>query len=348
MILARAMVCVRWAAYAMLTAVAAVIAWRLIHQEWEEVVDFLRVCMWPLVVLAALIVLRRPIAAFLESISGRVNKLSVFNVEVELSAASSTRPLELPTLELFKAPSAEALGGDSTGDLFRHIAKETTADFAIVDLGAGSEWLTSRLFILACLLPRMRGIRAIVFLAHRGGTDRTFLGSSSPEEVRWRLAMAYPWLELQFEESLVSASPHLRPAVNAPGNESYVKALTGAIDTGVATRTLVQFIKGLQNVGGPVGSGWIRLNKPDGELRYWERAAWLDVGLLDQVLGASLNRAWIAEDPSVGPNEYTARTLRLSGRFVGQVDRFGAFRNLIDRSSLVEQVATAVARQSTP
>jgi hypothetical protein len=38
------------------------------------------------------------------------------------------------------------------------------------------EWLTSRLYLFTYLLGRLKGVRAVVFVATRGDTSRYFLG----------------------------------------------------------------------------------------------------------------------------------------------------------------------------
>lgn len=64
-----------------------------------------------------------------------------------------------------------------------------------MDLGGGAEWLSSRLFILAVILRRWRGLRAFVFVHTLGGTRRRFLGVCDTDRVRWRLAARWPLLE---------------------------------------------------------------------------------------------------------------------------------------------------------
>jgi hypothetical protein len=85
---------------------------------------------------------------------------------------------------------------DSTlRSFYEQISEPSRLDYAVVDLGEGREWLTSRLFILSVILARMRSLRAFVFVETAGHVRRRLVGVSECETVRWRLAMRFPWLE---------------------------------------------------------------------------------------------------------------------------------------------------------
>lgn len=73
-------------------------------------------------------------------------------------------------------------------DIFWQFKDDETFDYAVIDLGKGQEWLTSRLYIFAIMLERMRGLRCFVFLETKDEIDQRFLGIASPREVRWALA----------------------------------------------------------------------------------------------------------------------------------------------------------------
>ena len=66
---------------------------------------------------------------------------------------------------------------DSTLKSFYAQIEATSAlELAIVDLGQGHEWLTSRLYILSVILTRMRGLKAIVFVDNANNSHGRFLG----------------------------------------------------------------------------------------------------------------------------------------------------------------------------
>lgn len=58
----------------------------------EEWIDLAGVLVWPVVVLALGLALRRHIGAFLGAIGGRATKVSVMSVSVELAVASEATP----------------------------------------------------------------------------------------------------------------------------------------------------------------------------------------------------------------------------------------------------------------
>jgi hypothetical protein len=80
-------------------------------------------------------------------------------------------------------------------DLLNQIQGQGPSDYAVIDLGSGRSWLTTRLFVFAILLRRMRALRALVFVETQDGIAQRFLGVALPDTVRWRLAREYPWLE---------------------------------------------------------------------------------------------------------------------------------------------------------
>jgi hypothetical protein len=79
--------------------------------------------------------------------------------------------------------------------LLEQIQAPGPSDYAVIDLGTGRSWLTTRLFLFAVLLRRMRALRTFVFVETREGVAQRFIGVATPELARWRLAREYPWLE---------------------------------------------------------------------------------------------------------------------------------------------------------
>ena len=81
------------------------------------------------------------------------------------------------------------------------------ADFAVINLGSGQEWITSRLFIAAVMLERMRGVKVFVFLESTPGTTRRFVAVAPLSLVRWSLAQRFPWLEAAWVRAYLSVFP---------------------------------------------------------------------------------------------------------------------------------------------
>jgi hypothetical protein len=70
-------------------------------------------------------------------------------------------------------------------------------NYIVIDLGSESSprRLTSRLYLLALLIgPIARPIR-FVFVETAGSVRNRFIGTASPDRVRWALATKYNWLE---------------------------------------------------------------------------------------------------------------------------------------------------------
>jgi hypothetical protein len=61
--------------------------------------DVLVAVAWPLTVLVCIVLLRSPLSAFLTGISGRVTKLSLWNVAVELSSARQMTGVSLDEIK---------------------------------------------------------------------------------------------------------------------------------------------------------------------------------------------------------------------------------------------------------
>jgi hypothetical protein len=76
--------------------------------------------LWPLVVIAAIFIYRRPLASFLEGMGQRITKISAFKFEFELSKLPEARPWAGPSLEELQEPQSRWLF-DSGGFLYSEI-----------------------------------------------------------------------------------------------------------------------------------------------------------------------------------------------------------------------------------
>jgi hypothetical protein len=160
----------------------------------HEAAELLKALAWPISVLLSLTMLRHPISDFLRDISKRVTKLSIFKVEIELAKLNALRALPGPLLSplqkgVFRpdAPTVDAnaniLNMETMPIVTTGIIRASMADYVIIDVGDGDEWLTSRLYLLAALLERSL-VRAIVF-----ATKGDFVGN--PHHVRSMLGIAF-------------------------------------------------------------------------------------------------------------------------------------------------------------
>ena len=310
----------------------------------EEWTALLEVLIWPFVVANVVFLLRRPIGRFLENLGERATKLSILKVELELGQARGMSTESFPSLESFKEPEATAWATDSAGELFLQIQEGSPADYAIVDLGTGKEWLTSRLYIFAVMLRKMRGLRALVFV-YSDDSDpavyRRFVGTIGPVALSNILAFRYPWLEQAYLQACGKEFWQRDLKITAE-SDTPLESSTGSLKPYAASGLVREFIKLLQHKeeSPPEGSsGWASLRE---NRNLWERAEWLTVARLRALLGAALVDSSVSSEPGADSEDTVRQVLHLRGELVAVVNRSGRFLKLIDRRAL----ADAVARQA--
>ncbi|MGC5172109.1 hypothetical protein ACLQ2Q_15815 [Microbacterium sp. DT81.1] len=161
-------------------------------------VSLLGLIVWPVVAVVALILLREPIVDLFHGVGGRITSVSVASVSIELAVA-----VDPPWTGMQGADVRHLVPADDVSDSFFNSLRQSllspgSADYFIVDLGgSGSrEWLTSRLYLFTWILSRMKGVRAVVFLASREHVSRAYLGVASVAQLVLALEKAEPWLQL--------------------------------------------------------------------------------------------------------------------------------------------------------
>ena len=93
-------------------------------------------------------------------------------------------------------------------------------------MGKGDKWLTSRLFISAIMMQRMRGVQGFVFVESTATSDQRLVAVAPVSQLRWALAQRYLWLELVWVRANMSAvaspvsSAQLAPGQQQPGAEA--------------------------------------------------------------------------------------------------------------------------------
>jgi hypothetical protein len=292
--------------------------------EFKDWVDLIRVSAWPGTVALALIILRRPLSQFLGSLGQRVKKLSIFQFALELSALPEFTPKwSAPSLsDVRQLSPADEFSSQATSLLDR-LRNDSASDYAVIDLGGGQQWLTSRLFIFAVLLERMRGLRCFVFVETTGETRRRFIGLAAPEGVRWGLARRYPWLEKAFA-SAYSQLPNFQ-----------IQSNHGALESWQAIQLVQKFLKEIQkDVPESDPQEWTSL----GTQPLWEHAKWLDGSRLERVLHDFLDVSSMPESPDMPPTDRAKAALRRGGALVALVGADGRFKTLIDRQALLEKL----------
>jgi hypothetical protein len=300
-------------------------------QHEQSLIEGFSAYAWPLVVLAALLLLHRPIRTLLEKIAERATELSI----------GSWVAFKLPLLEqgvddkavLPLKDVAGAVWQESGTNLLEHLLQGTRLpEYALVDVGDGKEWISSRLFIFSVILQRMKGLRCIVFVSTADKQYRTFIGCASPDNVRWRLAADQPWLEAAFAQAYSNVA--LAPANRHRG--SPFTDSKGALQLTDAQLVISQFMQSLKEAAPHAfPAEYVQIQSGD------EHATWMTVAELQRIMDAGLWTDSVPENTDQTPEAnrlQVRRILRKSSPYVAQT-RNGAFVSLISRVALLDEVA---------
>ena len=205
----------------------------------------------------------------------------------------------------------------------------------MVDLGAGDEWITSRLYMVVTLVARMRGLRVMVFTA-LDANGRRFIGSAQPDQVRWALAAAYPWLEVAYLRAWSNQFGYLNLATLDRSQVSLSR--DGGRESSRAVRIFEDYKQALQVIAPPPNpDGWVDLSGA------WERAEWITPALLTRVLGPALNERAVQHDFDTSADELARRVLRFPLDYVPTVDRTGRFLRVVTRREYTSRTLRQVA-----
>ena len=333
--------------------------------NWASVVEH---AIWPVVVLILVVVLRRPLIQFFGMVAGRITKLSVLSVSVELATATRTDP-----------PWRGVGGNDARGlvmaqqvndsyfDTLRQaLAKPGSADYFVVDLrNDGDEWLTSRLYLFSYLLQRLRGVQTVVFVATRGDVAGSFLGVAAVAEVIGLLGDAYPGLRiarLRAEAEHIHRVVGPMPTINqlpvagglpVPGNVDDWCAEANADSTWSGPLAMAQgFLRHLQWAGPVAPSGpWLRMPDQPGQAHpTWEYATWLrSSDLTDGLLrGVVRPDGFVIDKPSWSAEDRARAVLAVPGDPVALLNQTRRVQRLIDRRALLASIGRADVEAAQP
>lgn len=297
---------------------------------------------WPAVVLVIGLAFWKPLSAFIASLGGRVSKLSVFQVEIELASAKA--PPSTPLLDEIRSETYQAPMADSSRQMLEQVQSTAPADYTLIDLGRGHEWLSSRLFIAAVTMERMRGVQAFVFVEASDSTERRFVGVVDARRLRWILAQRYPWLESalvramaqQYGDPMHDPRSTQRPSITTE---------TGAWEPWQAQQLVQRYLQAIQSrhpavpMAGEPQPGWVRLKEYD------ERAEWLDRRLLDALLPNDAFQACIRPRDDDSRAKRSRALLRCRAPFVALLGVDGRFLRLLNRQKHLEALASALGEE---
>lgn len=169
-----------------------------------DIAAALSAVIWPIIVLVIFLAYRSKLPALVGGLASRVSKLEFAGVSLELAVAKPFVPEwsgSSTALDLRHKATAIQVNDSTARIFFSQLAAEDTGDYAEINLGAGGEWLTSRLFIMAIIFARMKGIECFVFVETAGSVRKRFVGWADPAKIRCALAKRYPWLEQAYAET---------------------------------------------------------------------------------------------------------------------------------------------------
>ncbi len=337
---------------------------------WVAVVSALA---WPVAAIIVAVAFRRPLGDFFRGLATRVTKLSVFKVELELAAAPSAGAS--PLLDDIRTATAPAAISDSSRAMLDQAQSTLPADLAIISLDFGEAWLTSRLFIAAAMLERMRGVKVFVFLESTPATTRRFLAVAPLAQVRWTLAQQFPWLEAAWIRAYLSMFPSIPPAgITVPMGAAWlpdprtlsmttspIESTSGALSPSKAREVVSQFITLLQesatpsppSAAPPSGTGAAVPSpkqpqmQPSVMLRSgaWERANWVTRDLLKVLLPDEAFDLWADAGRDAPRMRRTRGVLRRPAPFVALVQGDREYVRLVNRAALLEQIADSLGEE---
>jgi hypothetical protein len=309
----------------------------------SNIIDLVSVVAWPLAAVVLALVLRPAVPGILRELGRRATKLSFFPVALAL-APPAPRPEQPPLrVNVFNEPIADP---SFLPALFGQLLVAAPADYMVVDLAAGKSWLTSRLFIWAEMLQRVRGLRCLVFVRNENGENGLtgrFCGIASPDEVRRRLASRYPW----FERDLAAAFAEVLAPAAGGGHNDPVDRETGVITQSAASRVVVEFmnrvqIRPMKADDKPDKKDWVLLPRDGTDPEVWEHARWIDPARLPRLFRPALDQSYVVRSLRASRRDIAHAVLRGQGQFVALVDERYRFDQLADRGALLEQTAAGL------
>jgi hypothetical protein len=314
--------------------------------------------LWPVVVLIIAILYRRSIRAFAAQLLGRVKSISLAGVEVELASGSTHSAFASSGLvDIRRSGTAQDVTDSTLAGFFAQISSRVPLEFAVVNLGEGREWLTSRLYILAVILMRMRGTRALVFVNQQNQTRGHFVGVCPSETVRWRLACEFR----RYEAALAAGEQRVWYGPN-PKSGPITSAAFIADDYGAfgnpdnAADLLRGFLSAIQTDIRPAlaypGEPWEELRRtvpqPGETPSLFELASWVDVLYIERLFDGALDVASIPYKDFQLADADTRRRLVLDhvGPWLPLVRDQDRFYGLVSRERLLAASVVAQAGAS--
>jgi hypothetical protein len=325
---------------------------------------------WPLTTVIIMLVFRRPFGDFLRGLAARVTKFSVFKVELEL-ATTTPSAAESPLLDDIRSATTVAQFSDSSLSMLEQAQSTVPADFAVIDIGTGENWITSRLFIAAVMLERMRGAKVFVFVESVPQAEGKFLAVAPIAQVRWILASKFPWLEAAWACAYLNVFPAFSPAnvvvpngakwlpdlLNLSPTPPQINSANGALGSQQARQLVAKFIDSLQlppvTANAPQNPGATAATPAQVPLQPMvllrqgvrERASFVTRNLLKELLPQDAFELWAYLERDAPRMRRTRAVLRCPGPFVALLDEDRRYKRLVNRAVFLEEIAASLGEE---
>ena len=319
-----------------------------------DVAAVLAAIVWPIVVVIVLLAYRSTIPGLIGGVAGRVQKFEFAGFSLELAQAKPFTPewSAAPfAMDLRQRATAVEVSDSTAGTFLAQLSDETSGDYAEINLGSGTEWLTSRLYIMAILFSRMKAIDCFVF-TETAGVRRRYVGWADPAKVRWALAKRCPWLEKAYAEAyafIYNMPPALQPGdtivVSHHGRLGYTQAPQ---DPTPAVALLREFLTRVQqfNIPLPATDGWVMI---DDRTNTWEHSGWIDAATLETLLGDDLHKSSVRfTDPlSLKSAAIAVASKPANSRYLAVTTDEHRLEYLLRGELVVEQLSQSIAREQS-
>jgi hypothetical protein len=330
-----------------------------------DVAAMLAATLWPLVLMIVLLMYRKEIPRLTKSVLGRVTKLAFAGAEVQLAEVKSITPAWSGSsggLDLRHQARATEINDSYVGTFMTQLRDAPMAEVAEVNLGQGQDWLSSRLYIMAILFARYKGVEALVFLDTAMGRTRRYVGWAGVDKIRWALAHQYPWFEAAYASAYHKLQGATVPGQNLAGGQRPSVRVTnrygrmGTVydptDVRPGIDLLQEFLSEIQSPPQPPAvlqpinlaeSEWVQLERKEPhDVDTYEHAEWIDSNDVAELLGDDLYHASIREGQlkALSPTKQYEAILSKSDQYIALVDEVGRFKGLLNRCAILGQAVT--------
>lgn len=304
--------------------------------DWKFWAEFLKSMAWPGLAAFTLLMFRKQIAELLTQAARALRGQPAHEALVQLDTLpelSSCWSVGSMDVRLLTPP--QVFNGNSQ-PFFQELLNNGQGDYAVMDLGKGQEWLTSRLFLFSLILGMVRNLRALVFVESASGVRRRFLATAAPEDVRKCLALRYPWLEEAWLRA--SAAQYAREGHGAADSTEGAgrQPLFAGAELDMVRSFAQGFIESIQrSEAPPEGEQELYLKSPTSP-HVWEKTQWMDGARLERDLAGCLRYDWCENSPDRPLKAVAASVTRRKAPFVALVDSDRRFVGLVDRYALLD------------